>query len=76
MRLKHRPFHWPAMSGIMPPMVALYESYVTSQSQSTSLYQRTAGKPAIQAVLDDFVGGSGPIAHQAGEALVSWLTWA
>ena len=55
MRLKYRPFHWPAMSGIMPQMVAAYESYLTPPTQSTSLYQRPGDKQATQAVVDDFV---------------------
>lgn len=62
MRFKHRPFHWPAMSGVMLMVVAAcapYESYPTSETQSTSLYQRLGGKPAIQAVVNDFVGRVG-----------------
>jgi hypothetical protein len=34
---------------------ASYESYPTSVTQSTLLYQRLGGKPANQAVVDDFV---------------------
>jgi len=58
MYLQHRPFHWPAVSSIMLMVVAAgaaYESYPTSMTQSTSLYQRLGGKPANQAIVDDFV---------------------
>src|SRR6476620_8486312 len=48
MRPGHRPFHWLAMSGIMPPMVASAGLHITSPISSTSLYQRMGDKPAIQ----------------------------
>ena len=49
---KHRPFHGPAMSGIMSLKVA---ACATSPTQSTLLYRQLGGKPAGQAVVDDFV---------------------
>ena len=64
------------MSGIISPMVVSYESYATSPTQSISLYQRLGGKPASQAVVDNFVWrGKADSRIKRGECLASTPAW-